>query len=197
MRILSGKLKGSKILTNNKKFEGSGSFVTRPTSDRVKETLFNIIQHGFNVDFSKISFLDCFSGSGAVGLEAISRGCSIVSFLEKNSVACECITKNLTNFKLYENEQSNIIRILNYDFFDSKLLPKNKFDVVFLDPPYEMMKAGKVFMRLKELRVTKINSLIIYESNRELAEVDGFEILRSRKIGRTHLNFLKISDYCI
>ena len=194
MRILSGKLKGSKIQTNNEKLEGSGSFVTRPTSDRVKETLFNIIQHGFNVDFSKISFLDCFSGSGAVGLEAISRGCSIVSFLEKNSTACECITKNLTNFKLYENDQSNTFRILNYDFFDSKLLPKYQFDVVFLDPPYDLMKAGKVFMRLKELRVTKINSLIIYESNREVAKADGFEILRSRKIGRTHLNFLKVFD---
>ena len=194
MRILSGKLKGSKIQTNNEKFEGSGNFVTRPTSDRVKETLFNIIQHGFNIDFSKISFLDCFSGSGAVGLEAISRGCSIVSFLEKNSSACECITKNLTNFKLYENDQANTFRILNYDFFDSKLLPKYKFDVVFLDPPYDLMKAGKVFMRLKELRVTKINSLIIYESNRELAKADGFEILRSRKIGRTHLNFLKVFD---
>ena len=194
MRILSGKLKGSKILTNNKKFEGSGGFVTRPTSDRVKETLFNIIQHGFNVDFSKISFLDCFSGSGAVGLEAISRGCSIVSFLEKNSTACDCIAKNLTNFKLYENEQANTLRILNFDFFDRKLLPKNKFDVVFLDPPYELMKASKIFLRLKELRVTKINSLIIYESNRELAKTDGFEILRSKKIGRTYLNFLKVFE---
>ena len=194
MRILSGKLKGSKILTNNKKFEGSGGFVTRPTSDRVKETLFNIMQHGFNVDFSKISFLDCFSGSGAVGLEAISRGCSIVSFLEKNSTACDCIAKNLTNFKLYENEQANTFRILNFDFFDRKLLPKNKFDVVFLDPPYELMKASKIFLRLKELRVTKINSLIIYESNRELAKTDGFEILRSRKIGRTYLNFLKVFE---
>ena len=194
MRILSGKLKGSKILTSGEKFKGSNVFITRPTSDRVKETLFNIMQHGFNVDFSKISFLDCFSGAGAVGLEAISRGCSIVSFLEKNSVACKCITKNLTNFKLYENDQSNTIRILNYDFFDSKLLPKNKFDVVFLDPPYELMKASKIFLRLKELRVTKINSLIIYESNRELAKTDGFEILRSRKIGRTHLNFLKVFD---
>ena len=194
MRILSGKLKGSKILTNDKKFEGSGGFVTRPTSDRVKETLFNIIQHGFNVDFSKISFLDCFSGSGAVGLEAISRGCSIVSFLEKNSTACDCIAKNLTNFKLYENEQANTFRILNFDFFDRKLLPKNKFDVVFLDPPYELMKASKIFLRLKELRVTKINSLIIYESNRELAKTDGFEILRSRKIGRTYLNFLKVFE---
>ena len=191
MRIVSGKLKGSKIVTNNKKFEGSGSFVTRPTSDRVRETLFNIIQHGFNVDFSKISFLDCFSGSGAVGLEAISRGCAIVSFLEKNSTACEFITKNLTNFKLYENDLANTIRILNYDFFDSKLLPKNKFDVVFLDPPYELMKAEKVFLRLKELRVTKINSLIIYECNNELEKMDGLELLRSKKIGKTFLNFFK------
>ena len=191
MRILSGKLKGSKILTNNKKFEGSGSFVTRPTSDRVKETLFNIIQHGFNVDFSKISFLDCFSGSGAVGFEAISRGCTKVSFLEKNSVACECITKNLTNFKLHHNKQENSFCVLKYDFFDKKLSPSNKFDVVFLDPPYDLMKVGNVFMRLKELRVTKINSLIIYECNKELEKMDGFEILRSKKIVKTYLNFFK------
>ena len=191
MRILSGKLKGSKILTNHKKFKGSESFVTRPTSDRVKETLFNIIEHGFNIDFSNISFLDCFSGSGAVGFEAISRGCSIVSFLDKDNSACECITKNLANFKLYENDQLNSFHILNYDFFDKNLSPNNKFDVVFLDPPYELMKAGKVFMRLKQLRVTKTNSLIIYESNRELEKTDGLEILRSRKIGKTHLNFFK------
>ena len=191
MRILSGKLKGSNILTNKEKFKGSNVFITRPTSDRVKETLFNIIQHGFNIDFSKISFLDCFSGSGAVGFEAISRGCTKVSFIEKNSVACECIAENLENFKLYEKNQENSFHILNYDFFDKKLSSNNKFDVVFLDPPYELMKAGKVFMRLKELRVTKINSLIIYESNKELVKVDKLEILKSRKTGKTHLSFLK------
>ena len=192
MRILGGKLKGSKILTNNEKSKGSESFITRPTSDRVKETLFNIIEHGFNIDFSKVSFLDCFSGSGAVGLEAISRGCSIVSFLEKNSAACACITKNLSNFKLDEKDQVNNYRILKYDFFDKKLSLEKKFDVVFVDPPYELVKASKVFMRLKELRVAKINSLIIYESNRELVKTYGLEILRSRKIGQTHLNFLKV-----
>tara|TARA_B100002051_G_scaffold54580_1_gene50171 strand:+ start:19 stop:603 length:585 start_codon:yes stop_codon:yes gene_type:complete len=192
MRILGGKLKGSKILTNNERVKDSKSFITRPTSDRVKETLFNIIEHGFNIDFSKVSFLDCFSGSGAVGLEAISRGCSIVSFLEKNSVACDCITKNLSNFNLDENDQVNNYRILKYDFFDKKLSLEKKFDVVFIDPPYELVKASKVFMRLKELRVTKINSLIIYESNRELVKTYGLEILRSRKIGQTHLNFLKV-----
>ena len=191
MRVLSGKLKGLKILTNDKKLKGSESFITRPTSDRVKETLFNILEYGFNINFSKISFFDCFSGSGAIGIEAISRGSSIVTFLDKDGAACECITKNLAKFKLHENDHANSLCVLNYDVFDKKLSTSNKFDVVFLDPPYELIKARKVFMRLKELRVTKTNSLIIYESNRELEKIDGLEILRSRKIGKTHLNFFK------
>ena len=192
MRILSGNLKGSKILTNSTKVKGSESFITRPTSDRVKETLFNIIQHGFNIDFNKVSFLDSFSGSGAVGLEAISRGSSKVSFLDKDSSACKCITKNLASFNLYENDQSNCFKILNRDFFDKSLHFNNKFDVVFLDPPYQLVKAREVFMRLKELKVTKINTLIIYESNKELVDPHGLEICKSRKIGKTYLNFLKV-----
>ena len=78
-------------------------------------------------------------------------------------------------------------RILNYDFFDKDLIIDNEFDVVFLDPPYEMATDSKVFMRLKELRVTKKNSLIIYESNKELVKVDKLEVLKSRKTGKTHL----------
>ena len=192
MRILSGKLKGSKILTNNNKITGSDSFITRPTSDRVKETLFNIVQHGFNVDFTKISFLDCFSGSGAIGLEAISRGCVSVFFLEKNNVACGCIKKNLANFKLYNSDKGRSYRILSYDFFDKDLLLDSEFDVVFLDPPYGMATDSEVLIRLKELRATKKNSLIIYESNKELVKIDRLEILKSRKIGKTQLSFLKV-----
>ena len=195
MRVLSGKLKGLKILTNNKKLKGSESFITRPTSDRVKETLFNILEYGFNIDFSQISFFDCFSGSGAIGLEAISRGSSIVTFLDKDGAACECISKNIAKFKIHENEHVNSLAIINHDYFEKKLSPRNKFDVVFLDPPYELIKASKVFMRLKELRVTQINSLIIYESNKELVKINGLEILKSRKIGKTHLNFLKVFDW--
>ena len=191
MRVLSGKLKGLKILTNEKKFKGSESFITRPTSDRVKETLFNILEYGFNIDFSQISVFDCFSGSGAIGIEAISRGSSIVTFLDKDGAACECITKNLTKFKLNENDRVNCVDIINHDFFSKKLSTSNKFDVVFLDPPYDLIKASKVFKKLQELRVTKINSLIIYECNKELEKMDGFEILRSRKIGKTYLNFFK------
>ena len=191
MRVLSGKLKGLKILTNEKKFKGSESFITRPTSDRVKETLFNILEYGFNINFSKISFFDCFSGSGAIGIEAISRGSSIVTFLDKDGASCECITKNLAKFKLHENDHVNCVDVINRDLFSKNLSTSNKFDVVFLDPPYELIKASKVFMRLKELRVTKINSLIIYECNRELETIDGLELLRSKKIGKTFLNFFK------
>ena len=191
MRVLSGKLKGLKILTNDKKLKGSESFITRPTSDRVKETLFNILEYGFNIDFSQISFFDCFSGSGAIGIEAISRGSSIVTFLDKDGAACECITKNLAKFKLYGNDHVNSLRVLKHDFFDKKLSLSNKFDVVFVDPPYDLIKASKVFMRLQELRVTKINSLIIYECNKQFEKMDGFEILRSKKIGKTYLNFFK------
>ena len=102
MRVLSGKLKGLKILTNDKKLKGSESFITRPTSDRVKETLFNILEYGFNIDFSQISFFDCFSGSGAIGIEVISRGAPIVTFLDKDRAACECITKNFTKLGLVD-----------------------------------------------------------------------------------------------
>ena len=194
MRILSGKLKGSKILTHNSKAEGSESFITRPTSDRVKETLFNIIHHGFNIDFMKASFLDSFSGSGSIGLEAISRGASKVSFLDKDKAACDCIRKNMNNFNLYENDKSKRFCVLNYDFFDKNFSLNDKFDVIFIDPPYELVKSGEVFLRLKELRVTKINSLIIYESNRKLEKFDGLQIQKSRKIGKTYLNFFKVEN---
>ena len=194
MRILSGKLKGSKILTNKSKSEGSKSFITRPTSDRVKETLFNIIQHRFNIDFTKISFLDSFSGSGAVGLEAISRGASKVSFLDKDRAACECIKKNMDNFRLQERDKSKSFRVLNCDFFDKSLSLNFQFDLVFLDPPYEIVKPFEVVSKLKELKVTKINSLIIYESNKELEKTDSLEILNSRKIGKTYLNFFKFKN---
>ena len=108
--------------------------------------------------------------------------------------SCKCIKKNLTNFRLKDNDEGSSYRILNYDFFDKDLLIDNEFDVVFLDPPYEMAANSEVLMRLKELQVLKKNTLIIYESNKELVKVDRLKILKSRKIGNTHLSFLEVLD---
>ena len=194
MRILSGKLKGAKILTSNSKITGSHSFITRPTSDRVKESLFNIIQHGFNIDFKKITFFDCFSGSGSIGLEAISRGSLKVFFLDKDRMSCKCIAQNLNNLKINKNDQTTNFKILNNDFFDKNLLFNSEFDIIFFDPPYELIAFQEVFLRLSELRVTKTNSLIIYESNKELKGAKGLKVLKCRRIGNTFLNFIKFSD---
>ena len=107
-------------------------------------------------------------------------------------ILCHKREKNLANFKLNDNDNGLSYRILNYDFFDKDLLLDNEFDIVFLDPPYEMAKVSEVFLRLEELRVTKKNSLIIYESNKEVVKVDKLETLKSRKIGNTYLSFLKV-----
>ena len=100
----------------------------------------------------------------------------------------------MDNFKVYENDKSKSFCVLNYDFFDKNFSLNDKFDVVFIDPPYELVKPGEVFIRLKELRVTKTNSLIIYESNKKLEKVNGFQIQKSRKIGKTYLSFLKFEN---
>ena len=167
MRVLNGKLKGLKILTNDKKLKGSESFITRPTSDRVKETLFNILEYGFNIDFSQISFFDCFSGSGAIGIEAISRGSSIVTFLDKDGAACECITKNLAKFKLDENDHVNCLRVINHDFFDKNLSWYNKFDIVFLDPPFADFKFINSLKTLKNKNILSKKHIVIIHRERK------------------------------
>ena len=146
MRVLSGKLKGLKILTNDKKLKGSESFITRPTSDRVKETLFNILEYGFNFDFSQTSFFDCFSGSGAIGIEAISRGSSIVTFLDKDGAACECITKNLAKFKLHENDHVNCVDVINRDFFSKNLSAINHNNILIEPIIRTILQGQKIFL---------------------------------------------------
>ena len=112
------------------------------------------------------------------------------NFLQNSSsVEFKNFNRNINN-KITQLSGS---KILNNKFSSNfpNILLDNEFDVVFLDPPYEMARVSEVFLRLKELRVTKKNSLIIYESNKELVKVDKLEILKSRKTGRTHLSFLK------
>ena len=121
MRIISGKARGTKLYT----LEGIN---TRPTLDRVKESIFNIIQN----DIEGSVFLDLFSGSGAIGLEAISRGAEKAILCDKEKSAIEIIKKNIE-----KTHSESKVEIYNIDF--EKCLDKiqNKIKIIYIDPPYK------------------------------------------------------------
>ena len=124
MRVIAGKARRIQLKTA----PGMG---TRPTTDRIKETLFNILQP----DLYSARFLDLFSGSGAIGIEALSRGCEMAVFVENNSAAVECIRDNLKCTKLSEDAV-----IMQKDVYAAiqQLESEGKcFDIVFMDPPYD------------------------------------------------------------
>ncbi len=181
MRIIAGKSRGTKLYT----LEGKN---TRPTLDRVKESLFNIIQNNIHDTI----FLDLFSGSGAIGLEALSRGAKKVILCDKSREACEIIQKNIE-----KTHNSKNVELYNLDF---KEVLKNKIteslDIVYLDPPYETDFVIEALQILLEENLLNKNTIIIVEtddSNRIIKKIENlsYEVGDIRKYGRAYLIFLK------
>ena len=182
MRIISGKARGTKLYT----LEGN---LTRPTLDRVKESLFNILQN----DISDCVFLDMFSGSGAIGLEAASRGAKNVILCDKNKQAIEIIEKNIqkthleNNVVLYKKDFENMLDNLN-----------EKIDIVYIDPPYKTDLAYKAVKKLLDSNLLTYNTLVIIETDEEeriLEQIKELKIkvVNKRKYGRIHLIFINRS----
>ena len=149
MRVISGFLKGKKI-------DFLKSENTRPLRDFVKENIFNIISHSnlINVSLEHSSILDLYSGVGSFGIECISRGAKKSTFVESKNQALVMLTKNLKNLKI-EN-QTEIFKEKTISFF-KKLNQKDKFEIIFLDPPF----AEKIF--IEELKIMKDSA--IYTKN--------------------------------
>ena len=181
MRVISGYLRGAKLYT----LEGDN---TRPTLDRVKESLFNII----NFDIKDSLFLDLFAGSGAIGIEAASRGAKKVVMCEKSKDAINIINKNLEKTKLQED-----IVLYNMDFEQCILNKLNeKFDIVYLDPPYKTDYAYKAAKLLLEKNLLKQDSVLILETDIEQIVENQFKNLnllqiKKKKYGRACLLFFK------
>ena len=180
MRIISGKARGTKLYT----LEGE---TTRPTLDRVKESLFNIIQE----KIVGSSFLDVFSGSGAIGLEAASRGAKEVILCEKDKNAIKVIKKNIEKthleVTLYETSFENMLEKIN-----------KKFDIIYIDPPYKTNLVYETVNKLINLNLLKTDSLIIVETDEEERVEQALKnlnvnIVNKRKYGRVHLIFLNKS----
>ena len=182
MRIIGGKARGTKLYT----LEGEN---TRPTLDRVKESLFNIIQK----DVPNAIFLDLFAGSGAIGLEAVSRGANKSILCDKNRDAIKIIKKNIE--KTRSREQVELYEADFKEVLKNKL--KEKIDIIFIDPPYKTDFAYEAIKILVNSKNIKKESLMIIETDEEeriLKQIENLEIeiIDKRKYGRAHLIFLKI-----
>lgn len=182
MRIISGTARGTKLYT----LEGQ---ITRPTLDRVKESLFNIIQN----KIPNSIFLDLFSGSGAIGLEAASRGAKKVILCDKSKDAISIIKKNIEKTHL-----DNKVELYNLDYellLQTKI--KEKLDIIYIDPPYDSDFVNKSIECIINKKLVSEDSMIIIETDDEFRilkdlENSEIEITDKRKYGRATLIFLKI-----
>lgn len=186
MRIISGAAKGRRLQTID-------GIATRPTTDRIKETLFNIIAF----DIPDCRFLDLFSGSGAIGLEALSRGAREAVFVESNPQCQQVIRENLAHCRLEENalllpaDAAEGLRRLSGE--------GRSFDIIFMDPPY---RAGLTEPILQEIVAKKIldrQGYIILERSAQipLAEVPGLVVFREKEYRTTVLTFLCLEEETI
>lgn len=181
MRIISGSARGTKLYT----LEGTE---TRPTLDRVKESMFNII----NQKIYGSTVLDLFSGSGAIGLEFASRGAKKVYLCDSSKKAINIIEKNIEKTHL-----EDYVEVYNKDFKETlKNLKNIKFDLIYIDPPYKTDYIKQSIEIILKLDCINENTLIIVETDeleRILEEIDklNIEIIDKRKYGRANLIFLK------
>lgn len=154
MRVIAGKAKRTQLKTP----EG---FDTRPTTDKTKETLFNVL----NPYLADADFLDLFSGSGAIGIEALSRGAKYAAFVENERAALDCIKLNLKNTKL--ESQAEIYPMGVLEAINALELKGKVFDVVFMDPPYNHNLERDVIYALQKSNIVYCDTIIVIEASRQ------------------------------
>lgn len=182
MRIISGKARGTKLYT----LDGEN---TRPTLDRVKESLFSIIQSRIN----DCIFLDLFSGSGAIGLEAASRGAKKVILCDASKEAVKIIKKNIE--KTHTEVQVELYNTSSQELLENKI--KEKIDIIYIDPPYKTNLAYESVKIILDKNLIKNDSIMIIETDEEeriISQIKKLEIeiIDQRKYGRAHLIFIKV-----
>lgn len=176
MRVITGKARGVQLKTP----EG---LLTRPTADRVKEALFSII----NFDIPGACVLDLFGGTGQLGIEALSRGAAKSIFVDAREEACRLIRENLQRTKL----EGTVVRS---DYMDYLNRSREKFSIIFLDPPYAEEYLENALKRITEIDILQTDGIIVTERpvGKELhLEFDGYQRSKDYKYGKTLLTIYR------
>lgn len=174
MRIVAGKHR-SRIIN------APSGINTRPSLDKTRESIFNIIAP--YVYDARV--LDIFAGSGALGLEAISRGAKEATFVDKDANSINCIKQNINLLK--ENEKCIVI---NDDY--KVISSLNQFDIILLDPPYELDVIDEILFIINENNLLSNIGVIVYESNEKHSikkEIEGYKV-KVKKYGISYVNIL-------
>lgn len=178
MRVISGKYKGKKI-------EGFDIDGTRPTQDRIKESMFALIQN----EISDAVCLDLFAGSGQLGIEAISNGSSRVYFVDNNSKCISILNNNLKDINdNYQVLNMDYNKALDY-FLDNNI----KFDIILLDPPYKLDCISNVLESVIEKDLLNKNGIIVceYEYNNFEADYLSLELIKDKKYGYKNIRIYR------
>ena len=178
MRVITGKARGIQLKTP----EGQ---LTRPTSDRVKEALFSIIQ--FEIPGAAV--LDLFGGTGQLGIEALSRGAKSAVFVDAREDACKLIRENLKRTRLETDG-----KVVRADYMEYLNRCREKFDIILLDPPYAEVFLENSLKRITEIDILQSGGIIIAERplGKELPwEFEGYSRSRDYKYGNTLLTIYR------
>ena len=186
MRIISGKFRGLKL-------QPPVDFSIRPTSDRLKESLFSILESNkYNIKIENSNVIDICSGTGALGIEALSRGAKLIYFIDKDPKAINVLQKNISKLKIdYKDE--TYIKIIRDDASKALQNIKNNFDIVLIDPPYNSNVIEECLVKLKQYNLINFNSYIFAESSKnENINFDGFDLLDTKIYGKSKLTILQL-----
>ena len=184
MRVISGFFKGKKILEPK-------DLQTRPLKDLTKESIFNIIKHSnkFKINLDKAIILDLFSGVGSFGIECLSLGVKKVVFVENYNKVLPILKKNLVNLKSDMN-----FDIIEKDIINSNLFSKfnEKYDLVFLDPPYKEKDIDTLLIKIDEGKILNKNSIIIIHRHKSKIDTlpSNFKIIEEKTYGVSKILFL-------
>jgi len=168
MRVVAGELGGRRLVAPN-------GTATRPTTDRVREAIFNSLGSAGVLDGALVA--DLFAGSGAIGIEALSRGAERCVFVERDRAARSALEENLDALGL--NDRSKVVSSDALSVAGSL-----DADIVFADPPYDFDSWDELLGRVSA-------ELVVAESGRSLQAPEGWEVTREKKYGRTRVTFLE------